>query len=176
MRAEVRAGQGNRRLSPASRSIGASGAAPAGIRWTRLRRVLRYLLVTVAVFQHRLFAIRCHTLGRDFREIATGATAWRNHLGSHLAGHCSAVVRASRCSRADCPRAPRRACSPAPSGEGWRHGGRGGTLSGRVLFGATASRRELAGSMGGHRVGTAWPRRERLRFLPGGLLVGQRFS
>ena len=32
------------------------------------------------------------------------------------------------------------------------------------------------GRMGGHRVGTAWARRERLRFLPGGLLVGQRFS
>jgi hypothetical protein len=86
------------------------------------------------------------------------------------------LVRVSRCSHADSPRAPRRACDPAPSGARQRHGGRGRTLSGRAWSAATPSRRELAGRMGGHRVGTAWSRRERLRFLPGGLLVGQRFS
>ena len=52
---------------------------------------------------------------RDFR-VAPGPTAFRNRLGPHLAGHCSAGVRASRCSRADSPRASRRACDPAPSG------------------------------------------------------------
>ena len=44
------------------------------------------------------------------------------------------------------------------------------------MVGATASRRELAGRVGGRRVGTAWARRERVRFFPGGLLVGQRVS
>ncbi len=75
---------------------------------------VRVLLAEVAVRHLMSVSHFC----RDFSEIAPGPTARRNRLGPHLAGHCSAVVRASRCSRADSPRAPRRACHPAPSGEG----------------------------------------------------------